>query len=130
MFWPSTISPWSIITAWTESVRGTVAVPQDHSKAVFWLKRAAARGDALALYFLARCLEEGTGIGKSEEEAFSMYRLSADLGNPWAQSAVGRCYETGVGVEQDLASAAEYYRKAADGGDAEAWDALERLDVK
>ncbi len=106
---------------------GQVPVKQDFPKAVFWLKRAAAQGDALALYFLARCLEEGTGIEKNAEEAFPVYRLAAELGNPWAQCALGRCLEEGVGTPKDPEQALEWYRRAADGGDAEAWDALDRL---
>ena len=106
---------------------GQAPVEQDFEKAVFWLKRAAAQGDALALYFLARCLEEGTGIEKSAEEAVPIYRLAAELGNPWAQCALGRCLEEGIGTPKDLEQAVEWYQRAADGGDAEAWDALERL---
>lgn len=113
-----------------KSPNGVLIVPQDVSEAVAWFKRAAAQGDALALYFLARCLEEGTGIGRSESEAFPLYRLSADLGNPWAQCALGRCLEHGIGTERNLSSAIEHYRLAADLGDAEAWDALERLGVE
>lgn len=113
-----------------KSQNGVLLVPQDYSEAVVWFQRAAAQGDALGLYFLARCLEEGTGIGRNEPEAVPLYRLSADLGNPWAQCALGRCLENGIGTEQDLGSAIAYYRLAADGGDAEAWDALERLGVE
>ncbi len=102
-------------------------VAQDFDQAVFWLQKAAAQGDAMALYFLGKCCEEGTGTEQNKAFAFAFYRRSAELENPWAQCALGRCYEYGVGTDPDPDRAVSYYRKAADGGDAEAWDALERL---
>ncbi len=102
-------------------------VAQDFDQAVFWLQKAASQGDAMALYFLAKCCEEGTGTEQNAAYALAFYRRSAELENPWALCALGRCYEYGIGTASDLARAAEYYRKAADLGDAEAWDGLDRL---
>ncbi len=95
-----------------------------------WFEKAAAQGDAMALYFLGRCCEEGTGTEQNRALAFTFYLRSAELENIWAQTAVGRCCEEGIGTQKDHARAAEFYRRAAESGDAEARDALDRLDVE
>lgn len=102
-------------------------VEQDFDKAVFWLQKAAAQGDAMALYFLGKCCEEGTGTERNPTLAVAFYRRSAELDDPWAQCALGRCYERGVGTEKDIDQAREYYALAAETGDEEALEALGRL---
>ncbi len=102
-------------------------VEQDFGKAVFWLQKAAAQGDAMALYFLGKCCEEGTGTEQNQTLAVGFYLRSAELDNPWAQCALGRCYEHGIGTEKDLDQAREYYALAAETGDEEALEALGRL---
>jgi TPR repeat protein len=52
--------------------------------------------------------------------AAEYYRLSADQGNSYGQSAFGRCLENGLGIGKDLIRAAEYYRLSAEQGNSDA----------
>ncbi len=81
----------------------------------------------MALYFLGKCCEEGTGTERNPTLAVAFYRRSADLDDPWAQCALGRCYERGIGTEKDIDKAREYYALAAETGDEEALETLGRL---
>lgn len=103
-----------------------LSVKQDYGQAVAWLQKAGAQGDCLALYFLGKCCEEGTGTQKDLDKAFAFYQCSAE-GSPWGACALARCYESGLGTEKDLKKAIEFYSLAAESGDEEAQSALERL---
>ncbi len=106
---------------------GSGFIEQDFDKAIFWLQKAAAQGDAMALYFLGKCCEEGTGTEQDGPLAFALYSRAAELDNPWAQCALGRCYEYGLGTPKDIQKARQFYTLAAETGDEEALEALGRL---
>lgn len=108
---------------------GVGYIKQNYEEAVLWLTKAAKQGDALALYYLGVCAEEGNGTEKNAAEAFELYRASAERDCPWAKTALGRCYERGIGTETDEAQAIAWYERAAEDGDADAAEALERLDI-
>ena len=49
----------------------------------------AERGDADAMHAYAKCLQNGDGVGKSEDQSLVWFMKSAQLGNAKAQCAVG-----------------------------------------
>lgn len=99
-----------------------VEIAQDYEKAVFWLKKAAAGDDGFALYYLAQCYENGTGVEQNYGEAVRLYRIAAEREYPQAEAfyELAHCYELGHGVPKDLAKAVELYIKADEEGDVRA----------
>lgn len=95
---------------------------QDFEKAVFWLKKAAAKRDSFAQYYLGLCYENGTGVEQDLQKAVALYRRSAECECPQAEAvyALARCREYGLGVEKDMRRAFELYQKAAEDGDVRA----------
>lgn len=65
---------------------------------------------------LGCCYRDGTGVEQYYNEAFRLFRLSADQDFPVALFAVGDCYYLGTGVEKDLQVAGEWYQKSLDAG--------------
>lgn len=58
--------------------------------------------DADAQYNLAMCYRAGNcGLTQNMEEAFKLFRMSADQGNPAALYEAARCYATGIGIEKN-----------------------------
>jgi TPR repeat protein len=81
----------------------------------FWAA-ASEKGDARGQYLCALTrLVYGVG-GSSSEEAFGLFRKSADQKLAEAQSALGSCYERGIGVKPDPKEAVRWYRKSAGQG--------------
>lgn len=81
------------------------------------LQKLADRGDAMAQYQLAQCLEQGVGIPQDPRAAYMGYHYAVNLGSKQAIRALGRCYEQGIGTVKNLAAAAWWYQKAVDQGD-------------
>ena len=54
------------------------------------------------------------------EEAFRLWKTSADNGEPEAQGFIGSMYHNGLGVQKDFKKALEWYMKAAPQGVAQA----------
>jgi TPR repeat protein len=52
-------------------------VEKDIKKAVKWVRKAAAKGEARARYHLGVCYIEGLGVEKDAEEAARWYRKAA-----------------------------------------------------
>jgi hypothetical protein len=92
----------------------------DYATAYRELAPAAAAGDPLAQYTLARMYVSGVGVSRDLGEGFKWLRKSAQAGIGAAQYQLGAHYEWGIDVEQDYAEAARWYRMAADRGVAEA----------
>ena len=80
-------------------------------------QEVAAKGNADALYFLARHYAKGEGVTRDHTNAAIYMRKAADAGNAAAQNDLGAYYARGFGVEQDFQQAAKWYRKAAENGD-------------
>jgi TPR repeat protein len=79
-------------------------------EAAHWYRLAAESNDAEAQFKLAELYEQGNGVPKNDEEAFSWYLKAEQLeanktawcgpsNNP--RYEVGRCYATGQGVQKD-----------------------------
>lgn len=60
-----------------------------------------------------------TGVGplRNEPQALDLFRRSAELGYPLAQTVMGYFADTGTLTPRDAAQAAEWYKKAAQQGD-------------
>lgn len=56
---------------------------------------------------------EGTGGTKDLDEAFRLFKLSAEGDLTAAQYHLGYCYENGFGCQLDIALATHWYEKAA-----------------
>jgi TPR repeat protein len=81
-------------------------------------RAAAAKGDAPAMYFLAKSYAKGEGVSRDLTNAAEYMRQSAELGHAFAQTDLAAMYSEGEGVKQDYEEAARWYRKAAGNGDA------------
>jgi hypothetical protein len=84
-------------------------VPQDHSEAAKWFRRAADQRDAVAQFYLGVMHSEGRGVPQDYAEAVKWYRLAAvaqDAHRPFARGcgAISPCYPGDLGAarpEQD-----------------------------
>ncbi len=56
---------------------GTELIAQDEAKALHWFSRAAALGEARALYVMGCCYQSGEGVVKDADKALASFRLSA-----------------------------------------------------
>jgi|ERR1039458_4233266 TPR repeat protein len=79
-------------------------------EAAQWYCLAAESNDAEAQFKLAQLYDQGNGVPKSDQEAFSWYLKAEQLeikeaaccgGLNEARYEVGRCYATGQGVQKD-----------------------------
>ena len=74
----------------------------------------------MAKYFLAISYENGAGVKKSLNKAYSLYLEAAKLGVRDCKVCVGRCLYYGIGTKQSHSEAMKWYKKAAKQGDGEA----------
>ena len=56
-------------------------VPQDHTKAIFYFRKAAEGHDSNAQYNLGWAYESGTGVDRDAQEAIKWYRKAAQGGS-------------------------------------------------
>ena len=105
-------------------------VPQDHTRAMDWYRRAAERGHAGAQLFLGHGLESGNGAEQNLEEAFFWFLRAAEQGESRAQNNLGRLYETGRGTDPDPDIALYWYEESARNGNTNARKNLARLHGK
>ena len=85
----------------------------------------AARGDAIAQFYLGRIYMQGLGSFKPDySKALELTRKAAKQGLAEAEELLGFLYYYGLGVPQDNKLAVEWLRKAALHGVAEAQDNL------
>ncbi|MDE7414507.1 MAG: sel1 repeat family protein [Muribaculaceae bacterium] len=71
-------------------------------------------GSGLAANSLGICYLLGKGTSQNLEEAFLIFKISADAGNPAAFGNLGKCYMFGYGTNVNSYLGLEYYEKAAD----------------
>jgi TPR repeat protein len=89
-------------------------IEQHFEKAVYWYKRAADQGNAIAQNNLGECYEKGRGLPRDIQQAAYWYKKAVEQNESYAQFNLGQCYENGAGVEQDLKQAVDLYTKAAE----------------
>ena len=77
-------------------------------------QKAAKGGDALALFNLGVCYEQGLGgLAKDEKRAVAYYVEAMYRASGRAQCNLGYCYAHGLGVPKDLEKASFLYWKSA-----------------
>ncbi len=80
------------------------------------LRAAAEGGDAVAMFWLGRWLEEAEGVPHDYVEAMRWHREAADREVGVAAWSAGRLHEMGRGAPQAPDESQRWYRKAADLG--------------
>jgi TPR repeat protein len=88
------------------------------------VKKASAKGDLSAEYYLGNVFLSGNGVPKDPVEGVKLIRHAADQGYAKARQHLGFLYARGDGVPQDYAVAAKLYRLAAEQGNARAQNNL------
>ena len=63
---------------------GWDGLPVDNERALVWIQRAVAQGDADGQYNLAYLYETGEGVPQDEDEAYRLYSLAAAQGHEGA----------------------------------------------
>ena len=92
-------------------------LPEDHSEAANWYRKAAEQGHAQAQLFLGLMYEEGKGLPEDHAEAANWYGKAAEQGETVAQGRLSVMYVTGIGVRQDYVEAYAWANIAAARGD-------------
>jgi hypothetical protein len=83
-------------------------------------EKAAAKGDASAMFNLGVLYHNGQGVAQDYAKAREWYEKAAAKGDASAMFNLGVLYENGFGVAQDYAKAGAWYEKAAAKGQASA----------
>lgn len=99
---------------------GTSGYPQDHKKAMRFLRHSVEKGNTASLSSIGTMYENGWGVRRDMEEAFRWYSCSAEAGQVLGYLNVGNAYYNGQVVNQNYDTAAFWWRKAAERGQAEA----------
>ena len=92
---------------------GRGGVEKDYREAFKWWKKAAEKGDALAMYHISTLYSEGKGVPQNFETQVMWLERSADFKNPIAMNGLGVAYRLGKGVPQDNAKAVEWFSISA-----------------
>lgn len=87
--------------------------PKDLKRAVYWLERAAQRGDCVAIYQRGSLYAKGWGSEQNQHLAATMYQRAASMGYAPAQTALAMCYMHGIGVAKDEKMAKTLLSQAA-----------------
>jgi TPR repeat protein len=90
--------------------------PVDHAAALAWHERAAAKGNADAMFELYVLYSTGQGSEQNDDLAMEWVMRAAEAGSVRAMYNLGAFYATGNGVDQDLDLCLEWYEKAAQHG--------------
>lgn len=95
--------------------QGTNGYKKDEEAAAKLFLKSAAKGNALAEYFLSRFYESGqAGLPQDPVESLKWLRRSAEHGWAHAQLKLGSKYEEGTdGIAKSNSVAIDWYRKAA-----------------
>ncbi|MCI7100301.1 MAG: SEL1-like repeat protein [Lachnospiraceae bacterium] len=94
-------------------------------EAVSWYKRAAAAGEADAMFNLGLLYSQGwEGEEPAPEQAFFWFKSAAQAGDSEGMYMTGRCCLKGIGTETDSAEGAQWLKKALAAGYAAAQDLL------
>jgi hypothetical protein len=85
-------------------------VTADPNEAIWWCRKSAVQGYAVAQGGLGLCYQLGRGgLNKESKEAVFWLRKAAEQGEAMALGNLGICYANGVGVEKDQVEAYAYY---------------------
>lgn len=95
-------------------------LPQDYSKALYWLRKACENNNENALNEIGNCYYHAIGVEQDVRKAVYYYEKSSNMGCLEATNNLAYCYQHGVGVLSDVKKAAELYLLAANRGNADA----------
>ena len=100
----------------------------DESKAFHHCAAAADSGEPTALNNLGLCYENGIGVTRNPEKAFSLYSQAYSLSKSAETTLnLGRCYVYEIGTKQDLKKGLELLNKAIEMGQPNAMAILGHL---
>lgn len=99
---------------WERSVHYVVSpdVPQSFANYLLFVRKAASHGYHPAEYLLGLAYFHGSGVQKSQSQAFYWIAKSAHAGFPPAENALGTAYYHGWGTPKSMAQA-EFWINAA-----------------
>lgn len=104
-------------------------VTEDENMAIYWWKKAAASGNAEAMYQIAHAYLFGNSVAKAvadpDREAAVWYFQAASAGHAEAAYTLGLLFIAGKGVVEDRNEAIRWFRAAAAKGHVEARKAME-----
>ena len=96
---------------------GDAGLSKDIAAARLWTRRAAERGERVAMHNLGLFLVNGEGGPRDAGEAAIWFRRAADRGVVDSQHNLGLLYEAGRGVQKNLSEAYRWFSIAANAGD-------------
>lgn len=88
---------------------------KNYKEGLFWYKKAADGGSAIAQKGVAFHYSVGWGVATDDKVAFYWYKKSAENGGD--SIGVANRYRDGVGVKKDYKKAVSWYKKDAEQGD-------------
>ena len=100
---------------------------KDYSKAVFYYRLSAEKGNSNGQNSYGHMFYHGYGVKQDFYESFKWVCKSAEQGNVIGEYNLGEMYENGKGIDKNISQAKYWYEKAAAKGSEEAKKALERL---
>lgn len=72
------------------------------------LKKSVLENDVNAQFFMGRCYENGIGVKQNYQEAFKLYRKTAERGLPDAMYHLASFYQKGLSGEKDYIKSEEW----------------------
>lgn len=97
-------------------IEGKGGRPKDYNKAMEWIKKSVAKGDAFGYSNMGFMYCFGYAVSKNYDEAIKWFRKAADLNNDWGLCQMGHVYYSGYGKDKNYVEALKWYKKAADLG--------------
>lgn len=92
---------------------GSYGARKNEKKGLEWFEKAAAAGDARALYNLANCYRYGYAVRIDMDKAIELYKKAADRYYGDAAFVLGKWHYYGDTLPQDYGKAYEYLKIAA-----------------
>lgn len=89
-------------------------VTENYSAALDLFRKAAAQGNAEAVYQIGQLYEFGEGVTRNTDEAMKFFRQAAELGHAKAQFEIGVRHAQGRDLNQDYVEALKWLRQAAE----------------
>ncbi|MDC0148581.1 hypothetical protein OAI46_06955 [Alphaproteobacteria bacterium] len=93
-----------------------MGVAEDDKQAVYWYRKAAEQGNAIAQTNLGAAYDRGGGVVEDDKQAAQWYTKAAEQGNADAQNNLGVMYDIGDGVAEDDVKAHMWFNIAAADG--------------
>ncbi len=101
-----------------------LGIKQDHKKAFYWFKKAADRGDDIAMFRLALIYSDGLGVASNLQESLDWLKRAVVAGNLDAKVLLAQVYSEGKLVTQNNSLAIKLLREAVEQNSASASFAL------